>query len=168
MTPSAYAATFGDRGTMIYTMAVGWETFYARLDAVLRKMAHESFEMIVAIAQGGIIPAAFIQQEWGIPLTVVRINYRDRDNKPVSDDARLLETIDFPYTGRRILLVDDVSRTGKTLARASAYLKGNTVKTFLVNGRADNSLFETDECLLMPWKRDVPAAGLPAWKADGR
>ena len=50
--------------------------------------------------------------------------------------------------------MDDVSRTGKTLARARAWLNGNTVKTLLVNGAADYRLFDTPECLRMPWKRD--------------
>jgi xanthine phosphoribosyltransferase len=131
-------------------------------------MAHESFEMLVAVAQGGILPAAFIQQEWGIPLHIVRINYRDSENKPLYDDARLIEEHDFPVRGRRILLVDDVSRTGKTLARARHYLAGNDVKTFLVNGRADYSLFETRECLLMPWKRVPSASGLPEWDDGAR
>jgi hypothetical protein len=28
------------------------------------------------------------------------------------------------------------------------------VRTFLVNGKADYSLYDTEECLRMPWKRD--------------
>ncbi len=149
---------------MVYTRRVSWETLYKRLDGILRRMAHESFEMLVAVAQGGILPAAFIQQEWGLPLHIVRINYRDTENRPLYDDARLMEERDFPVRGRRILLVDDVSRTGKTLARALHYLSGNDVKTFLVNGQADYSLFQTEECLLMPWKRIASAPALPEWE----
>ncbi len=152
---------------MVYTRRVSWQTLYRRLDDALQRMAHESFEILVAIAQGGILPAAIIQQEWGIPLHIVRIRYRDEENRPLYDDARLVEESDFPVRGRRVLLVDDVSRTGKTLSRAVHYLAGNDVKTFLVNGRADYSLFETDECLLMPWKRHVDASGLPEWGTDG-
>ncbi len=139
---------------MIYTQSIDWTTFYAELDRVKREMAAERFDAIVAVAQGGIIPAALLQQEWEIPMGIVRINYRDHENKPRFDDARLLDEAPCPWHGKRLLLVDDVSRTGRTLARARAWLDGNTVKTFLVNGRADYRLYDTEECLRMPWKRD--------------
>ena len=85
---------------------------------------------------------------------VVHINYRDHENRPRFADARLLEEGPPPFPGKAVLLVDDVSRTGRTLARARAYLAGSTVKTFLVNGEADYCLYKTEECLRMPWKRD--------------
>jgi uncharacterized protein len=138
---------------VIYTQSIDWNAFYAALDRALGEMAAERFDAIVAIAQGGVIPGALLQQEWGIPLSIVRINYRDDDNKPLFDDARLLEEGPLPYTGKRLLLVDDVSRTGRTMARAREYLNGNTIKTFLVNGKAHYRLFDTEECLRMPWKR---------------
>ena len=139
---------------MVYTRSVDWAEFYEHLDRVAEEMARERFDAIVAIAQGGVMPAALLQQEWGIPLRIVRINYRDSENKPRFDDAKLLEDAAFPFHGKRILLVDDVSRTGRTLARAREYLDGNMVRTFLVNGKADYYLYDTEECLRMPWKRD--------------
>lgn len=139
---------------MVYTQSIDWTEFYAELDRVLAEMEGERFEAIVAIAQGGILPAALLQQEWGIPMGVVHINYRDHENKPRFPDARLLDEGPPPFAGRNVLLVDDVSRTGRTLARARAYLANSTVKTFLVNGEADFRLYHTEECLRMPWKRD--------------
>jgi uncharacterized protein len=139
---------------MVYTQTIDWTEFYTELDRVLTEMQGERFEAIVAIAQGGILPAALLQQEWGVPMSVVRINYRDHENKPRFADARLLEEGPPPFPGKKVLLVDDVSRTGKTLARARAYLADSTVKTFLVNGEADFRLYRTEECLRMPWKRD--------------
>jgi hypoxanthine phosphoribosyltransferase len=85
---------------------------------------------------------------------IVRINYRDQENRPRFEDARLMEDQPCPVTAARVLVVDDVSRTGRTLARAREYLAGNTVTTFLLNGNADYRLFDTGECLRMPWKRD--------------
>ncbi len=139
---------------MVYTQSIDWTEFYAELDRVLAEMQGERFEAIVAIAQGGILPAALLQQEWGIPMGVVHINYRDHENKPRFADARLLDEGPPPFPGRKVLLVDDVSRTGRTLARARAVPGRSTVKTFLVNGDADFRLYQTEECLRMPWKRD--------------
>ena len=48
---------------MIYTQSIGWTEFDAELDRVKKEMAAERFDAIVAVAQGGIIPAALLQQE---------------------------------------------------------------------------------------------------------
>jgi orotate phosphoribosyltransferase len=73
---------------VIYTQSIDWSTFYAELDRALREMAGARFDAIAAIAQGGVIPAAILQQEWGIPLSIIRITYRDNENKPRFDDAQ--------------------------------------------------------------------------------
>ena len=52
---------------------------------------------------------------------------------------------------KKILLVDTVSRTGKTLKKAKQLLKGNKIKTFVINGKADYQIINKKECVLMPW-----------------
>jgi hypoxanthine phosphoribosyltransferase len=138
---------------MVYDRSVDWAEFYDRLDRALAWMQSERFEGIVAVANGGILPGAILHEESGLPLSIVQINYRDHENKPRYPDARLLEAGPAPFPGKRVLLVDDVSRSGRTLARAREFLSASTVQTFLVNGKADFSLYDTAECLRMPWKR---------------
>ncbi len=118
---------------------------------LLNDIQFESFDLIVAIGNGGIIPAAFIQRKLNIPMRIININYRDPSHKPKYDDAVLLERNEFPIKDKKILIVDDVSRTGKTLKKAKEYLKGNTIKTFTINGEGDYSFYNQEECLLMPW-----------------
>ncbi|MBT3755344.1 MAG: phosphoribosyltransferase [Candidatus Cloacimonetes bacterium] len=118
---------------------------------LLNEIQFEDFDFIVAIGNGGIIPAAFIQKKLNIPMKIIKINYRDPSHKPKYDDAVLLEEKDFPIKNKKILLVDDVSRTGKTLKKAKEYLNGNTIKTFTINGEGDYSFYNQEECLLMPW-----------------
>jgi len=117
----------------------------------LREIEFEDFELIIAIGSGGIIPAAFIQKKLNIPMKIININYRDTNHKPRYKDAVLLEEKEFPIKDKKILLVDDVSRTGKTLRKAKEYLKGNEIKTFTVNGKGDYSFFNQEECVRMPW-----------------
>jgi len=123
--------------------------FFARLD----KIEFEEFDIIVAIAQGGIIPAGFIQQKLGILMKIININYRDQDNMPKYEESKLLETEAFKFKAKKILLVDDVSRTGKTLAIAKKYLAGNEIKTCIINGEGDYSFFKLKACIKFPWKR---------------
>jgi hypoxanthine phosphoribosyltransferase len=138
---------------MVYDRTVDWAEFYQRLNAALAWIQSEKFEAIVAVANGGIMPAALLHEELGLPMGVVQINYRDPENKPRYPEARLLEAGPAPFPGKKVLIVDDVSRSGRTLARAREFLSASTVKTFLLNGEADFSLYRTPECLRMPWKR---------------
>ena len=52
---------------------------------------------------------------------------------------------------KKILLVDDFSRTGKTFKEAKKLLKGAKIKTFVINGKADYKLYSYKTCLKFPW-----------------
>ncbi|RNC65552.1 phosphoribosyltransferase [Proteiniphilum sp. X52] len=112
---------------------------------------HETFDMIVAIANGGIIPAAIINQRLNIELQLLKINLRDPDQQPRYDSPKLISPIDFDYKGKSILLVEDRIKTGATVQYAIDLLHGaRQIKTFAVNGRADYSLYD-ESCFRFPW-----------------
>jgi hypoxanthine phosphoribosyltransferase len=55
--------------------------------------------------------------------------------------------------GKQMLLVDDVSVSGKTLNEALRYFEGLQIKTLTMKGRADYVLFpEIQDCVKWPWK----------------
>lgn len=111
----------------------------------------ETFDMIVAIAHGGTIPAAILSQRLDIEMYLLKINLRDSNQKPKYDRPRLLAPVDFNYRGKSILLVEDRIKTGATVKYALELLKGAAnVKTFAVNGKADYSLYDED-CFKFPW-----------------
>ena len=112
----------------------------------------ESFDTIVAVANGGIIPAALLNQKLGVTFEVIKLSLRDANQTPMYDAPQLLEPIRFDPKGKRILLVEDRVKTGATLNYAKDLLRqqGATVKTFAVNGPADYSLFDT-ACFKFPW-----------------
>lgn len=111
----------------------------------------EQFDMIVAIANGGVIPAAILNQRLDIEIQLLKINLRDPDQKPKYDSPRLMSPIDFDFEGKTILLVEDRVKTGASLRMACNLLEGaKLVKTFAVNGKADYSLYDED-CFRFPW-----------------
>jgi len=113
---------------------------------------HDDFDTIVAIARGGIFPAALLQQKLLIDMEIIWLNFRNEYNKPQHDEPVLLKPLSFEYSDKKILLVDDRSRTGKTFEAGKNLLKGaRIIKTFVVNGKADYSLFDED-CFTFPWK----------------
>ena len=111
----------------------------------------ETFDMIVAIANGGIIPAAIINQRLNIEIQLLKINLRDPLQKPKYDTPKLISPVDFDYRDKTILLVEDRVKTGATVQFAIDLLQGaKQIKTFAVNGRADYSLYD-ETCFKFPW-----------------
>lgn len=112
---------------------------------------HETFDMIVAIANGGIIPAAIINQRLNIEIQLLRINLRDQDQKPKYDSPRLISPIDFDCKDKSILLVEDRIKTGATVQYVIDLLHdARQIRTFAVNGKADYSLYD-ETCFRFPW-----------------
>ena len=125
-----------------------WNDISYRINSII---FDESFDMIVAIANGGIIPAALINQRLQLPVEFLKIHYRDTAQKPVYPSPQLLHGMNFSIKNKKILLVEDRVKTGATLNYAKDLLKDATlVKTFAVNGKADYRLYD-EACFSFPW-----------------
>jgi xanthine phosphoribosyltransferase len=112
---------------------------------------NETFDMIVAIANGGIIPAGIINQRLGLEVHLLKINFKDEFQKPRYDAPKLLKSIDFDFKNKKILLVDDRIKSGSTIKLAKELLKDAAmIKTFAVNGNADYPLYN-EVCFKFPW-----------------
>lgn len=111
----------------------------------------EKFDLIVAIANGGIIPAALLNQRLNIEIQLLKLNLRDANQKPLYDSPRLIEEITFDVKGKAVLLVEDRVKTGSTLNYARQLLaEARLLKTFAVNGKADYCLYD-EACFRFPW-----------------
>jgi len=125
-----------------------WKQIQNKLDKISFK---ENFDLIVAIARGGVIPGFLISKKIKKNLELIWLRFRDDENKPAFKQPKLIKKIDFNFKGKRILLVDDISRTGTTFKTALKYLKGTrSIKTFVINGKADYYLYD-EECFKFPW-----------------
>lgn len=113
----------------------------------------EQFDMIVAIANGGIIPAALLNQRLDVEIQLLKLHLRDASQKPLYDRPKLLEDIRFDVKGKTILLVEDRVKTGASLNYAKQLLTeagAKAIKTFAVNGKADYCLYD-EVCFMFPW-----------------
>lgn len=111
----------------------------------------ETFDIVVAIANGGIIPAGILNQRLNAEFQIIKINLKDENQKPKYDSPKLLSPIDFEYKGKKILLVDDRIKTGSTIKFATELMKDAAlIRTFAVNGNADYALFN-ENCFRFPW-----------------
>lgn len=127
------------------------KTFAEVLDRFREIEFHENFDVIVAIANGGIIPAAILNQRLGVEFQIMKINLRDVNQRPKFDSPQLLAPVDFDYKDKTILLVEDRIKTGATINFAVKLLEGaKEVRTFAVNGNADYALYN-ESCFSFPW-----------------
>jgi xanthine phosphoribosyltransferase len=125
-----------------------WKQVQNRLDKIVFQ---EKFDLVVAIARGGIVPGFLISKKLKIDLQLLWMRFRDDQHNQAFKNPKLLKKIDFKFKGKKVLLVDDVCRTGTTFKAASKYLKdAKLIKTFAANGKSDYSLYD-QECFKFPW-----------------
>lgn len=112
-------------------------------------------DAVVGIQTGGRIPAILCAYRLKCPLYMLPIHFRDPDNKPEFDEPIIFsEDFRSPPKGQRILLVDDVSVSGKTLETAKEMLgdKYASIQTLVLKGKGDIVLFpEIKNCVAWPW-----------------
>ncbi|MDD4424789.1 MAG: phosphoribosyltransferase [Mariniphaga sp.] len=119
----------------------------------LKNMSLPETDIVIGIGTGGIVPASLVAFHLNAELNLMILNYRDEQNSPLYIKPKILKMPELSLEGKRILLVDDVSVSGKTLNAALEQLEGLNVKTLTMKGKADFVLFpEIKDCVKWPWK----------------
>ena len=99
------------------------------------------------------LPSGLVAHQLGLPLYIASVNYRNDKHQPIRESPEFLDLFptSFP-SGSRILLVDDVAVSGKTLDLLKDTLKDYPLSTFVLKGKADFVLFPNIKtCVQWPW-----------------
>lgn len=119
----------------------------------LKSIDFPAIDLVIGIGTGGVPAATMVAYHLNAELKVITLNYRDEENNPRYKDPVVLSAPGLELEGKKILLVDDVSVSGKTMQAALELLKGYNVKTCAMKGKADFVLFpEVKDCVKWPWK----------------
>ena len=100
-----------------------WEkiTTRAMILATMVRFSKKQPDLIVAIARGGLSIAHILSDLLKLPVASFTVSsYHDLKR---TDDLRISFKVGGRLNGKSVLLVDDVSDSGKTFIRAIAYLK---------------------------------------------
>jgi len=101
--------------TSIKWELVSWEIFYDMTRQLAYLIQEDGYrpDIIIAIARGGYTPARILSDYLGVmDMTSFKVkHYRSLDKQP---GARIEHPLAADVSGRRILLVDDVSDSGDT------------------------------------------------------
>lgn len=107
----------------IHYLPVSWHTYHdtaRKLAATI--LGHcEPIDKIIAISRGGLTLGHLLSDLLRIPISTITIqSYTDIQTQ---GETVITEKLQTGIRNKRILLVDDVSDSGKTLVRAIRYLK---------------------------------------------
>jgi uncharacterized protein len=126
---------------------------FKQISERLKELVLPKIDLVIGIGSGGVPPATFVAFHLNAELQVMTLNYRDEENVPRYKSPKILNKPDWNLEGKRILLVDDVSVSGKTMNAALEQLEEYNVKTLAMKGKADFVLFpEIKDCVKWPWK----------------
>ncbi len=127
---------------------------FSEISARLRSISLPETDLIIGIGTGGVVPASLVAFHLGCELQIVTLNYRDENNTPRFENPVVVNMPELTsLLDKRILLVDDVSVSGKTLNEALRHFEGLQIKTLTMKGKADYVLFpEIKDCVKWPWK----------------
>ena len=126
---------------------------FKQITTRLQSIDFPEIDVVIGIGSGGVPAATMMAYHLNAELEVMTLNYRDEENIPRYTSPKVLDLPQWNLEGKRILLVDDVSVSGKTMHAALELLPGLNVKTCAMKGKADFVLFpEIKDCVKWPWK----------------
>ena len=127
---------------------------FTDISKALHQFRFPEVDYVIGIATGGIYPAVMIAHQLKLDFGFLHIHFRDVDNRPLYNEPRILSNpLENLDKAKRILLVDEVSVSGKTMEKARELLADFDVQTFVLKGKADLVLFpDIRSCVIWPWK----------------
>jgi len=142
-------------------LSFSWSEYHLltqKLAAAILEHKHP-YDEIIAISRGGLTLGHILSDLLSLPISTVTIqSYKDLK---IRGEVTVSQTLQKPIKGEKILLVDDVSDTGKTLARAKKYLhklspSDITIVTLFFKPtsvvRPDFYVRQTDKWIIFPYE----------------
>ena len=110
------------------SVVVTWAQFGEACQDLTGQVLRSGFmpEVVVAIARGGLLPGGAIAYALGVELVdVINVERLDEFGSPIPDPGLLAPHVDSAaIAGRRLLIVDDLTDTGRTLGVVTRLLRG--------------------------------------------
>lgn len=116
----------------------------------------ESFDIVIAVARGGMFPARLMCDFLNIGrLASMQIKHYE-SGAEILKNTEIIDPVTIDISGRKVLIVDDVNDTGETLIEAVNHvqsLKPALLKTAVLHEKK-NTVFEADFSIerLDEWK----------------
>ena len=100
---------------------IGWSYIHYQVDKICEHILknESSFDVVVGISRGGLVPAVMISHRLNLPLLTMSVTLRDNLARVQSLKIK---------KGERALVVDDINDSGHTLSMISEFFKQRHIR----------------------------------------
>ena len=151
-----------------HVVFVSWDDVEQLVSSVARQLRDQRrFDVLLGIGRGGLIPTALLAQRLGaVNIGTIAVQNNDPRGLPLPEPLILQFPQRDVLSGQRVLVVDDVIRTGQTMDMVVRRLRseGATVHVAVLhlkptiirrNGRPTTFGEVTDLDPIYPWSREA-------------
>ncbi|OKL53508.1 phosphoribosyltransferase [Bowdeniella nasicola] len=146
-----------------------WERFGDSARDLAQMIVDDNWrpDLVVAVARGGLLPAGAVSYALGVKaMGTMNVEFYTDVNETLDEPLLLdpiMDTSDLP--GKKILVVDDVADSGKTLAKVMDMLsefEGVEVKSAVIYHKPRSIITpnyawkRTDDWIVFPWSDKPP------------
>lgn len=108
---------------------ISWDEIESGVDEISNRINHDfvmsSVDVIVPIARGGLVPGRLVSERINVnKMCCLTARFYKEDGKQSESVEIEYTNGDWDFKGRNVLVVDDISDSGRTLMGAVGYLKG--------------------------------------------
>ena len=147
---------------------LSWELFGQAQEELAQQIADSDFspEVLVAVARGGMLPGGALTYSLGVKLTdAINVEFYTDVAETLPDPVLLEPLLDIEsISNRRLLVVDDVADSGRTLHLVLDLLKkhGAEVRSAVLYGKSRSEIApdyvwkHTDDWIVFPWSAEPP------------
>lgn len=139
-------------------LRIGWDSAIGYCGQLAGKMGFKP-DIIVGISRGGLVPARILSDMLDVKqVQVLGIRFYKRIGER-EESPELTQDITMDIEGRKVLIVDDVADSGRSLAFAKEHLKGAAeIRTAALHHkphsiiRPDYFVETTSAWIVYPWE----------------
>ncbi|WP_306232679.1 phosphoribosyltransferase [Agrococcus beijingensis] len=149
---------------------LSWDGFGAAGRELAQAVADSGYqpEIVIAVARGGLLPAGHLSYALGLKLAdAINVEFYADVHQTLPDPVLLAPLLDREsLRGKRLLVVDDVADSGRTLALVLELLRGMGAEARSAVLYAKSASIvdpdfvwkRTDEWIVFPWSAEPPVS----------
>ena len=114
------------------TERLSWDNIESSCEFVRNKMVKDNYhpDVIIGLLRGGVIPARILADYFNILVDFFAIDVKMYDGMGIKKEKAIIRSFHFDIPEeKRLLVVDDIWDSGKTMEAILTVLKGRNVKT---------------------------------------
>lgn len=152
---------------------LSWDMFGQSAREMAQTIADSDYdpEIVIAVARGGLLPAGALAYALGLKLSdAINVEFYTDVHETLPDPVLLAPMLDTEsIKGKRLLVVDDVADSGRTLALVLDLLReqGADARSAVLYAKSASVVSpdfvwrRTDEWIVFPWSAESPVVPNP-------